>query len=213
MFSSTSTGFSVRKRKPRMRLGLVLGQLEVAHAACPRAAPARCARAPRARARWPRARPACRDGPVVCSFSMRFSTTPRSASTNSRSSCSTSRHGSTEPSGCATAGSSKARTTCSSSSAVRSRASWSAGISAGLASVRRQRRRRQVDVGHVGRDLALGLEHLGQLGQSLVRHLDHADVDGHAAEAAGLGLAAGERVENGCLARPGKPDDRYLHCG
>ena len=77
--------------------------------------------------------------------------------------------------------------------------------------VGRQRRRRQVDVGHVGRDLALGLEQLGQLGQSLVGHLDHADVDGHAAEAAGLGLAAGERVEDGGLARPGKPDDRDLH--
>ncbi len=82
-----------------------------------------------------------------------------------------------------------------------------------LTSIRRQRRRRQVDIGHIGRDLALGLEHLGQLGQSVVRHLDHADVDGRAAKAAGLGLATRERVENGCLARPGQSDYRDLHCG
>ena len=45
-----------------------------------------------------------------------------------------------------------------------------------LAAVGRQRRRRQVDVGHVGRHLALGLEQLGQPGQALVGHLDHADI-------------------------------------
>ena len=80
-----------------------------------------------------------------------------------------------------------------------------------LATVERERRRGQVDVGHVGRNLALGLEELGQLGQTLVGNLDDADVDGQAAKAARLCRAAGERVENSRLARPGKANDRYLH--
>ena len=80
-----------------------------------------------------------------------------------------------------------------------------------LAAVDRQRRRGQVDVRDVGRHLTLGLEELGQLRQPLVGDLDHTDVDGHAAESAGVGLAASQSVENGRLARPGKSDDRYLH--
>ena len=53
-------------------------------------------------------------------------------------------------------------------------------------------RRRQVDVGDVGRDLLPGLEELGQAREPLIGHLDHAGVDGEAAEAAGLGVALGE---------------------
>ena len=72
-------------------------------------------------------------------------------------------------------------------------------------------RRRQVDVGDVGLDDLLRLEDLGEPVEPLVGHLDDADVELHAAEAAGLGVAAGERVEDGRLARSGKPDDGDLH--
>ena len=73
-----------------------------------------------------------------------------------------------------------------------------------------RRRRWQVDVGHVGRDFALRLEDLGQLRQPLVGDLDHADVHGHPTKTAGFCLAARQRVENGGLARAGKPDYRDL---
>ena len=79
------------------------------------------------------------------------------------------------------------------------------------ATLRRGRRRGQVDVRDVGVDDLLRLEDLGQAVQPLVGHLDDADVEGHPAEAAGLGVAAGQRVEDGGLARSGKPDDRDLH--
>ena len=129
MLSRTSTGFSVRKRKPRMRFCLVVASstsriglpsrsdgASFSSTASSRSLASRSAGVP-----W---------RPDVDSFSMRFSMTDRSASTNSRSSRSRSRHASTDPSGCGTDGSSNARTTWSSSSAVRRRASWSAGISA-----------------------------------------------------------------------------------
>ena len=120
MLSSTRTGFSVRKRKPRMRFcsssPSSMSRIGLPSLA-PRSASEHCqlALVGLALGGVPVA-------PVVESFSMRFSITDRSASTNSRSSCSRSRQASTEPSGCGTDGSSKARTTCSSSSAARSRA-------------------------------------------------------------------------------------------
>ena len=75
----------------------------------------------------------------------------------------------------------------------------------------RRRRRRQVDVGDVGVDDLLRLEDPGQRVEPVVGDLDDADVEGHPAVAAGLGVAAGQRVEDGGLARPGKPDDGDLH--
>ena len=75
----------------------------------------------------------------------------------------------------------------------------------------RGRRRRQVDVGDVGVDDLLRLEDLGQPVEPLVRDLDDADVELDAAVAAGLGVAAGQRVEDGRLARAGEPDDGDLH--
>ena len=75
----------------------------------------------------------------------------------------------------------------------------------------RRRRRGQVDVGDVGVDDLLRLEDAGQRVETLVRDLDDADVEGDAAVAAGLGVAAGQRVEDGGLARSGKPDDGDLH--
>src|SRR5215218_414154 len=62
-------------------------------------------------------------------------------------------------------------------------------------------------------DDLLRLEDLGQAVEAVVRHLDDADVQLEAAVAAGLGVPAGERVENGRLAGPGKPDDGDLHAG
>jgi hypothetical protein len=75
----------------------------------------------------------------------------------------------------------------------------------------RRRRRRQVEVGDVGVDDLLGLEDLGQPVQPLVGDLDRPDVQFHAAVAAGLGVAPGERVEDGRLPRAGQPDDGDLH--
>ena len=75
----------------------------------------------------------------------------------------------------------------------------------------RRRRGRQVDVRDVGLDDLLGLEDAGQRVEPRVGHLDHADVEGDPAVAAGLGVAAGQRVEDGGLARSGKPDDGDLH--
>ena len=77
--------------------------------------------------------------------------------------------------------------------------------------LRRGGRRRQVDVGHVGVDDLLGLEHLGKAGKALIGHLDDADVELEAAVAAGVGMAAGERVEHGGLAGTGEPHDGDLH--
>ncbi len=75
----------------------------------------------------------------------------------------------------------------------------------------RGRWRGQVDVGHVGLDDLLGLEDGRQRVEARVGHLHHADVERHAAEPAGLGVTAGQGVEDGGLARAGKPDDGDLH--
>ena len=56
-----------------------------------------------------------------------------------------------------------------------------------------------------------GLKMAAELVEPLVGHLDDADVELHAAESAGLGVAPGERVEDGRLARSGKTDDGDLH--
>ena len=72
-------------------------------------------------------------------------------------------------------------------------------------------RGRQVDVRHVGLDDLLGLEDLGEPVEPVVGDLDDPDVERDPAVAAGLGVAAGERVEDGRLARSGKPDDGDLH--
>ena len=77
--------------------------------------------------------------------------------------------------------------------------------------LRRCGRRRQVDVGDVRLDDLLRLEHLGELVEARVGHLDHADVQLEGAVAAGLGVAARERVEHGGLARAGEPHDGDLH--
>ena len=77
--------------------------------------------------------------------------------------------------------------------------------------LRRGRRRGQVDVGDVGLDDLLRLEDLGEPVEPLVGHLDDADVELHPAEPAGLGVAPGQRVEDGRLARSGKTDDGDLH--
>ena len=129
MLSRSSTGFSVRNRKPRMR--------DDSSASSPRSRIGRpSVSAGRIRSRTTSSRSfASRSAgvpwrPLVRSFSTRFSTTDRSASVNSSSSRSMSRQASTLPSGWATAGSSNARTTWSSASALRRRASWSAGMSA-----------------------------------------------------------------------------------
>src|SRR5829696_3508843 len=74
-----------------------------------------------------------------------------------------------------------------------------------------RRGRGKVDVGHVGVDDLLRLEHRGEPLEALVRDLDHAHVELEAAVAARLGVASRERVEDGGLATPGKPHDRDLH--
>src|SRR5436190_23125308 len=71
--------------------------------------------------------------------------------------------------------------------------------------------RGQVHVGHIRLDDLFRLEDLGQLVESLVRDLHDADVELHPTEPAGLGVAPGERVEDGRLARSGKTDDGDLH--
>ena len=75
----------------------------------------------------------------------------------------------------------------------------------------RGRRRGQVHVGDVGVDDLLRLEDAGQGVETFVRDLHDADIEGDAAVAAGLGVAAGQGVEDGGLARSGKPDDGDLH--
>ncbi len=72
-------------------------------------------------------------------------------------------------------------------------------------------RRRQVGVGDVGLDDLLRLEDRGEALEPRVGDLDDADVELHPAESAGLGVAPGQRVEDGGLTRSGKPDDRDLH--
>ena len=74
-------------------------------------------------------------------------------------------------------------------------------------------RRRQVGIGDVGMDDLLWLEDRGQGVETRVRDLHHPDVEGDPAVAAGLGMAAGERVEDSGLARTGKTDDGDLHGG
>ncbi len=72
-------------------------------------------------------------------------------------------------------------------------------------------RRRQIHVRHVGLHDLLGLEDLREAIEPRVGDLDHADVERDAAVAACLGVSTGQRVEDGRLAAPGKPDDRDLH--
>ena len=79
--------------------------------------------------------------------------------------------------------------------------------------LRRRGRRRQVDIRHVGLDDLPGLEDLGEVRETFVGHLHDADVELHPAEAAGVGVAAGQRVEDGRLAGRGKADDGDLHAG
>ena len=57
----------------------------------------------------------------------------------------------------------------------------------------------------------LGLKISASASEPRVGHLDDADVERDAAVAAGLGVAPGQRVEDGGLARSGKPDDGDLH--
>ena len=76
--------------------------------------------------------------------------------------------------------------------------------------LRRGGRCREIDVRDVGLDDLLRLEDLGQPIEAGVGNLHHADVQLEATEAAGLGMAAGQRVEDGRLAGPGKPDDGDL---
>ena len=158
-----------------------------------------------ARDRWPRARRACRGGPAFAACSMRFSTTRQVGQHELQSSRSMSRQridgavGMRHRPGPRTrAPRGAARRRCAAAPAGRP------GSPRPRAPSTDERRRGQVDVGHVGRHLALGLEQLGEPGQPLVGHLDDADVDGHAAEAAGLGVAPGERVEDGRLAATGQ---------
>ena len=75
----------------------------------------------------------------------------------------------------------------------------------------RRRRRRHVHVGDVGLDDLLRLEDGREGVEARVGHLDHPDVEGHPAVAAGLGVASGERVEDGGLAGSGQTDDGDLH--
>ena len=79
------------------------------------------------------------------------------------------------------------------------------------AALARRRRCGQVDVGDVGLDDLLGLEDRGELVQALVGDLHDPHVEGQPAEASGLGVAPGERVEDGRLAAPGQTHDRDLH--
>src|SRR5664280_2342231 len=126
--SRMRTGFWVRKRKPR-RCFSSSGSSASSRIGWPSTSRAR-SRSRRGSSRSFASRSAgvpCRPEPR--SRSSRRSTTARSARTNSRSSCSRSRHGSTDPDGCGSAGSSHARITCSSASASRRRARCSAGSS------------------------------------------------------------------------------------
>ena len=75
----------------------------------------------------------------------------------------------------------------------------------------RRRGRGQVHVRDVGLDDLLRLEDAGQRVQPGIGDLDDPDVQGDAAVPAGLGVAPGERVEDGRLARSGKTDDGDLH--
>ena len=210
--SRTRTGFWVRKRKPRSAFSSSAIEPGVAdRVAVDEADPDPLQDRP-PRARSPRARPACRGDRCRGAAPGAGRPSHRSARTNSRSSCSRSRQASTDPAGCGWCGSSQARTTCSSASASRSRPRCSAGSSSvPTRPFGRCGRRRQVDVGHVGVDDLLRVEDLGEAVEADVRDLDHPDVELHPAEPAGLGVAARQRVEDGGLAGPGKPDDRDLH--
>ncbi len=75
----------------------------------------------------------------------------------------------------------------------------------------RWRQSGQIDVRDVGLDDLLRLEHTGQDVEARIGNLDDPDIEGDAAVAAGLGVATGEGVEDGGLARAGKPDDGDLH--
>ena len=175
--SRTRTGFSVRNRKPRIAFA--------SSASRPRSRIG----VPASRPSWMRRRTtssrsfASRSAgvpwrPLPFRRSSRRSAMARSASMNSRSSCSRSRAGSTLPAGCGMAGSSNARTTWSSASAVaQPREVVGRQLLGADAALGRRRRRRQVDVGDVGVDDLLRLEDLGQPVEPLVGHLDDADVE------------------------------------
>jgi hypothetical protein len=77
--------------------------------------------------------------------------------------------------------------------------------------LRRRRRRREVDVRDVCLDDFLRLEDLGEPVEAVVGHLHDADVELHPPKPARVGVAAGEGVEHGGLAGPGETDDRDLH--
>ena len=155
---------------------------------------------------------ACRAGRSSCSRSSRRSAIERSASRNSRSSRSMSRAGIDAAFGMRVRrilerpDDVEERVRVAESGEVVGRQLLGPDVA-----LRRGRRRRQVDVGDVGLDDLLGLEDLGQPVEAVVGDLDDADVEGDPAVAAGLGVAAGERVEDGRLARAGKPDDGDLH--
>ena len=75
----------------------------------------------------------------------------------------------------------------------------------------RGRRGRQVHVRDIGLDDLLRLEDRGERVEARVRDLHDPDVQRDAAVAAGLGVPAGERIEDGRLARSGEADDGDLH--
>ena len=75
----------------------------------------------------------------------------------------------------------------------------------------RWRRRRHVHVGDIRLDDPLRLEDRGERSQARIGHLDHAHVEGDPAVAAGLSVAPSQGIEDGRLARTGKPDDGSLH--
>ena len=209
--SRTRTGFSVRKRKPRMAL-LSSASRPRSRIGVPASSPAwmrRTTTSSRSAASRSAGVP-CR--PLPLSRSSRRSAMARSARVNSRSSCSRSRAG-VDAAGRVRMGrvlerahDVEQRVAVAQPGEVVGRQLLGPDPALG-----RGRRRGQVDVGHVGLDDLLGLEDLGQAVEPLVGHLDDADVEGDPAVAAGLGVATGQGVEDGRLATPGKPDDGDLH--
>ena len=158
--------------------------------------------------RWASSRSACEPWrPWVRSFSSRFSITVRSATVNSRSRSSTSRHGSVADG---------AGRVVEGARHVEQRigvADLGQHIGVHRPLPRGAGRDGDVDVGDVGVGRLLRHEQRGEAIDPLVRDLHHADVRGGAAagEAAGLGVAAGQGVEDGRLAAAGQPDDGDLH--
>ncbi len=79
------------------------------------------------------------------------------------------------------------------------------------APLRRGRRRGQVHVRDIGVDGLPWLEDGSEPVESVIRDLHDPDVEGDAPVATGLGVPAGQGVEDGGLAAPGKTDDGGLH--